>query len=484
MNIVMIMSDSLYPQSLGSYGDGCAVTPHLDRLAAQGVQFGNVYSNCPLCTPSRASMVTGRYASELRCYDNASAFSSEWPTVAHVLAAPGYETSIIGKMHFVGHDQWHGFDERLALETDYTTGHDPAKFRMAYQWDSPSQGNPMGSHWMGDSYVQSPEWDYYPHHYDRDQITHSQALHYLNNKGPGCEPFFTCISYHAPHNPFWIPEPYKEPFRDRPLPLPDIPDIAYGVMEKWVNDFHYVPENQDKLFTAENLRWLYETYYGMVYYLDCLVGDILACLERRGLRDNTMIVFTSDHGEMLAHRGMIQKRCFFERSVRVPLIIHHPGQSASGTVVEELASLVDIFPTLADAGGFPLADLPPGLRGQSLLPAVLGLGPMAERPVFSEYHGEGVHAPCFMVRDGSLKYMMVHGQDAQLYDLAKDPDELHNVSGQAPYQDAEKQLQQRLLQEFDPELVAQEALETQENRGFILRCHQRREAQQREASTS
>ena len=327
INILFILSDSLAPHFTAVYGDAEARTPNLNELTRQGVVFENAYCNSPLCAPSRASLVTGRYVSQLGCFDNASEFSSEIPTIAHALGAASYETVIIGKMHFVGHDQWHGFDRRIAHETDYTRGYDPDYYKLAYDWKQPSSGNPVGRDWMSPSYVRSAKWENYRHHYDRDEQIHHAALDYLAQKNSASSPFFCCVSYHAPHNPFWIPERFRAPFTHLQLSFLNMPEnieTCHGIMDKWLNDFHYLDEMRDRLLAPANLNWLYQTFYGMIYNLDQRVGGLVSLLEKQGLRETTAVVFASDHGDMMGHRGMIQKRYFYERSARVPLIFSFP----------------------------------------------------------------------------------------------------------------------------------------------------------------
>lgn len=190
-NVLLIVADSLPAQFLGTCGDECGATPNLDRLAAAGVLFENAYCNYPLCAPSRASFLTGCYASALDCFDNGSPFASQWPTLAHALGALGYVSAIAGKMHFVGHDQHHGFDARLALQSDYSKGYDPLLFRLAYDWTQPSGGNPDGVTMMGSSYVAADAWRHYPLHFERDEAIHAAALEYLAARR---EPFFACVS--------------------------------------------------------------------------------------------------------------------------------------------------------------------------------------------------------------------------------------------------------------------------------------------------
>lgn len=470
MNILMIMSDSLVVPLSGPYGDQVGSTPNIDRLADSGVVFDRAYCNSPLCVPSRGSMLTGRYASEIECLDNANNFNSDWPTIGHTLGAAGYETVICGKMHLVGHDQLHGFDQHLALDADYTHGYVPGIFKIAYDWKQPSGGNPSGNGWMGQSYVNCERWDHFPQHYDWDQIIHKEALSYLSRKTSHSSPFFCCVSYHAPHNPFWIPEKYKAPFRSKTLPLPDVPDgidTCHGIMDKWLNDFHYVPQFGKAMMQKENLRWLYETYYGIISCLDTQIGELMTLLKKQGLDKNTAVIFTSDHGDMLAHRGMLQKRYLYERSTRVPLIFSFPDHWRRAARVEDIVSLVDILPTLSEMTGAPLL---PDLPGKSILPLITGQGNLPERAVFAEYHGEGVHAPCFMARKGDYKYIYVHGHEEQLYNVTRDPDEYVNLIDETKHRSLVSDFKKAVLTEFDPEEITRFALKSQDMRRFVLKC--------------
>jgi choline-sulfatase len=467
MNILFIMSDSLAPHFVGAHGDPVGATPNLDGLAARGVLFERAYCNSPICASSRASMVTGRYLSEVGAFDNGNEFSSEWPTMGHVLRARGYETAIIGKMHFVGHDQHHGFDRRLALDTDYSTAFSEDTYQLAYEWREEPYPNPCNPAWMAPSYAWDEQWRDYRHHYDRDQAIHREALAYLNEKELGGDPFFACVSYHHPHNPFWIPEDIRALFRDKDLPLPRVPegvDPCHGPMDEWLSVFHHEPGVRERLMTEENLRWLYETFYGMVYDLDQHVGELLALLEARGLAEDTAIVFASDHGDMMARRGMVQKRSFYEPSVRCVLMGSWPGHWQEGARIDTPASLIDLLPTFADMAEAPVPD---GLPGVSLLPSMKEGSESERRVIFSEYHGEGVHAPCFMAVDGQYKFIYVHGHEERLYNVVEDPDEYENLIDDARHGEAVARLRAALLEQFDPEAVALTARQSQRNRRFI-----------------
>ncbi len=471
MNILLIMCDSLAAQFCSVYGDRAGATPHLQKLAETGVTFDRAYCNSPLCTPSRASCMTGRHVSEIGALDNAGSFSTEWPTLGHNLGGVGYDTAIIGKMHFVGHDQHHGFDQRIALNTDYAFGHRVRDYQLAYDWDQPSAGNPIGKNWMGPSYVQRPNWDFFPLHYDRDEQIHAEALTYLDKRRGQDAPFFACASYHAPHNPFWIPERFRERFAQASLDLPtDVRDPAC-IMDRWLNDFHHVPEIAEQLQTPENLRWLYETFYGMVLDLDQRVGELLERLEVCGLADSTAVVFTSDHGDMMGQRGMIQKRYFYEPAVRVPLIARLPGAAprAAGSRIDTPVSLIDMLPTFAELASTPAV---PGVPGRSLAGAMQTGETLPSKTQFCEYHGEGVHAPCFLAIRDQYKLIHIHGHDECFFDLADDPGELTNRIDDPPHQSTIESMRNELLAQFDPPAIDRAARQSQQNRKTIFAAAQ------------
>jgi choline-sulfatase len=238
-------------------------------------------------------------------------------------------------------------------------------------------------------------------------------------------------------------------------------------MDRWLNDFHYEPEIRERLMDPNNLRWLYETYYGIVYELDRRIGQLLELLRKKGLDEETAILFLSDHGDMLAHRGMVQKRCFYERSARAALIAAFPGRWQQGRRRQTPVSLIDLFPTVAECVGAPM---PEDLPGKSLLTSLTDGREPEDRPVFCEYHGEGVHAPCFMVRYKQFKYVYVHGYEERLYDVVQDPDEYVNLLADGKHEDAACRLRKTLLEHFDPEEVSRKAVISQQNRGFVYDC--------------
>jgi choline-sulfatase len=233
-------------------------------------------------------------------------------------------------------------------------------------------------------------------------------------------------------------------------------------MDCWLRRFEGIPSHIQNDKSA--MKQMRQCYYGMVSYVDDKFGELLDCMEGLGLRDKTAIIFTSDHGEMLGERGFVEKRLFYENSVRVPLIASYPGFWKENITTDVPVSLVDLYPTLADMIGSPIHA---PIDGQSLIPLLKGLNKNHQGVVFSEYHGEGVEKPCFMSRKESFKYIMVHKNGRQLFNLENDPDEIHNLAGLELYKDVEESLHSLILNQFDPEAININVRRSQQNCRYI-----------------
>ena len=439
MNVLVVMADQLVPFLTSPYGDPVARTPNMQRLADEGVRFDAAYTPYPLCSPARAAFMTGDYASKHGCYDNASILPSDAPTIAHYLTLAGYETVLSGKMHFVGPDQLHGFAKRLTTDV----------FPAAMDW-VPTQ-DPEGRFVRGGharSYVPPRvgvvEWSKFLAY---DEETHFRALEYLRAEPP--EPFFLVVSYHHPHDPFQVTQAMWDEYEGVEIPIPETPDdIERSAMDRWANEAHET--DAVDLRDPDALRALRRAYYALVTYVDRKLGELLDAAP-----EDTLVLFTSDHGDMLGERAMVQKRCFYEWSARIPLLLRHPDRHDAGRVVAAPVSLLDVAPTLLDLVTAP-ERLP--MDGGSLLePGGV---------VFSEYHVEKVRAPCFMVRRGDRKYVYVHGHGEQLFDLAADPDERTNLAGE--HDTAE--LRDLILERFDPDAIARDGAESVARRDLIARA--------------
>src|SRR3954470_1676880 len=333
LNVLLVMADQLVPFLTGPYGDPVAQTPNMDALARDGVRYDAAYTPYPLCSPARAAFMTGVYASRYGCYDNAAILPADVPTVAHYLTLAGYDTVLSGKMHFVGPDQLHGFARRL------TTDVDPA----AMDW-VPTQ-DPDGRFVRGGharSYVPPRvgvvEWSKFLAY---DEETQFRALEYLRAKPQ--RPFFMVVSFHHPHDPFQVTQELWDLYEGVEIPIPETPaEIEYSAMDVWANEAHET--DAVDLRDPDQLRALRRAYYGLVTYIDRKLGELLEAVP-----DDTLVILTSDHGDMLAEKAMVQKRTFYEWSERIPLLVRHPDRRTG--VVETPVSLLDVAPTVLAATG-------------------------------------------------------------------------------------------------------------------------------------
>lgn len=237
-------------------------------------------------------------------------------------------------------------------------------------------------------------------------------------------------------------------------PVVQTPHLAetLSAMDRWLNAHHCVQRHD--LRNPEGLYRLRRAYYALVTFVDRKVGELVATLKEQGLYEDTIVLFTSDHGDMLCEKGMVQKRSFYEWSCRVPLLMRLPGDEHAGTVRSEPVSLVDILPTLLDVAAVRDEDRLP-VDGTSLM-SLLGDGAPADagrRDVFAEMHSEGVAVPCFMLRRGPHKYVYIHGEAPQLFDLEADPGEWRNLASDPRYARIEAELRARILERFSPENV-------------------------------
>ena len=462
-NIVVIQTDQMSAKALSAYGHELVSTPHIDKLAESGTVFENAYCNFPLCVPSRASMLAGRYANSIGVWDNASELPASVPTVAHYLRALGYYTILAGKMHFIGPDQLHGFNERI------TTDIYPANFAWTPDWIVGERYRPTGINMRAvvDSGVctRSLQIDY-----DEEvEFASTQKLYDLARCGVD-EPFLLWVSFTHPHSPYITTAEYWNRYRHDEVSMPTVLEFdleQMDIMSRWL---YYAHGRDLHEVTEEHILNARHAYFGMCSYLDDKIGRFMDTLKQLDLDSNTVIVLTSDHGEMLGERGMWFKQAFFEWSVAVPLIIRIPD-SRGGSRVSNLVSLVDLLPTLVDIASND-GDVPEAvssLDGRSLMPFLSG-NRLGSNQVISEYTGEGVNAPCRMIRRNQYKLIYTHGHPNLLYDLDKDPHELSNLAGNAAYERTYRSLLLELLRDWDPDAIHEACIQSQKERAFIHRA--------------
>ncbi|KAL1891372.1 hypothetical protein Cpir12675_004986 [Ceratocystis pirilliformis] len=415
-NILYIMADQLSAPFLKMYNpDSQIKTPNLDALAAKAVQFDSAYCPSPLCAPSRMSMITGLLPMKIGAYDNATQISSDVPTYAHYLRMQGYHTALAGKMHFVG-DQLHGYEDRLTSDIY------PADFGWVVNWDKPDTRlewyHNASSILQAGTCVRSNQLDY-------DEEVMYKSTQYLYDhvrQAENARPFCLTVSLTHPHDPYTIEEKYWDMYEGVDIDLPKV-RIPREEQDAHSQRLLKVCDLWDENFTDEQIKRARRAYYGAVSYVDDCIGKLLDTLKKCKLDENTIVVFSGDHGDMLGERDLWYKMSYFEPSVRVPLLVYHPHKYTPHRVTSNVSTM-DILPTMCDlAGTKPMAELP--LDGRSLIPHCEGRG--ADAKVYAEYTGEGTIQPLMMIKDNNWKFVYCPADETQLYNLADDPLERTNL---------------------------------------------------------
>ncbi|MGI5820283.1 MAG: sulfatase-like hydrolase/transferase [Armatimonadota bacterium] len=417
MNVLLIMVDEMDGRKMGcagweGLGQGHIHTPNLDALAERGVIFEDTYCGSPLCVPSRASFVTGRHVHDIHCWDNGAPFNESWATFGHRLEQQGVPVTAHGKMHFVEPFDDHGFqrtfeaDRRKSIVDICGLFRDPlcrregARERLRRAGPKDISGNV-------------------------DERVFERSVEFLRSSEAQDGPWMLWSSFRHPHFPHFVPEQYYDLYPESEVEFPPVGDISR--LNQLNRDLRYhfeVEELVDEETWIRNVRG----YHGLISYVDDFVGGLMDTLDDQGLADDTIVIFTSDHGEMLGSHGMWWKCAPFEPSVRVPLIIAGPDVRP-GERVERPVGQVNLFPTIVDAAGCELTEDDEDLPGVSLLPLARdGDDDDLPKVVLSQYHGHGVRNGWFMVRRDEHKLIHYHGFGHEMYNVSEDPDELDDLT--------------------------------------------------------
>lgn len=392
-NIILFQADQMTALALREYGNNTVIAPNIAKLAARGVTFKNAYTNYPICAPSRYTMLTGRLPYAIDAWDNAAELAADVPTVMHYLRQLGYRTSISGKMHFVGPDQNHGYQERL------TTDIYPADFAWVPNWKAGPRNAPTGINMRA---VVEAGWCERSMQLDYDE----EVAFYGNQKiwdlarQSRDTPFFLTISLTHPHTPFTASKEHWDRYDHDKIDMPKVAPIPLEQLDthsKWL----YYSHGRDRLtITDEHTRNARHAYYAMCSYIDDKLGATMEVLEKSKLLDDTIIVFLADHGDMQGERGMWFKQTFFENSTRIPMIIAGPGIPKDKEVTRNV-SLVDLMPTLISLANDGKVELATDIEGADMT-ALMTTGDKSwSDRVTSEYYDMGVCAPCKMVAKGT-----------------------------------------------------------------------------------
>ena len=438
-NVLFIISDDLNA-TLGCYGDSRIKTPNIDALANRGVRFENAYCQYPLCGPSRNSMLTGLYPNSTGILGNSQIFRQTIPkqhSLSHAFRMKGYFAARIGKLYHYNVPKSVG-----------TNGHDdPGSWELELnpagcdrlEEESEIFSLKPGSFGGTLSWYASPNPD--PRH--TDAMLAKNAEWVLERCAKERErPFFLAVGFYRPHTPYVAPESYFKPYDLEAMP----------VVAGWKEDQQDIPEaalrshkKEHDLLTDPLRQQAIQAYYASISFMDAQVGRVVSALDQLGLSDNTIIVFTSDHGYHMGEHGLWQKQSLFEQSARVPLLIVAPGVGQAGTVADALVGLVDLYPTLTELCG---VKAPANLQGQSLAPMLKD--PSAPGRGWALTHvqrrSKGAKFDGYSLRTSRWRYTEWDGGKAgrELYDRESDPLELTNL--------AEKQDQSAVLAELSSKL--------------------------------
>jgi choline-sulfatase len=422
-NILILMVDqfngTLFPDGPADF----LHAPHLTALAQRSVRFANTYTASPLCAPARASFMSGQLPSRTRVYDNAAEFASDIPTYAHHLRAAGYQTALSGKMHFVGPDQLHGFEERL------TTDIYPADFGWTPDYTKPGERIDWWYHNLGSVTGAGVAEITNQMEYDDEVAYNATRKLYDLSRRQDDRPSCLTVSFTHPHDPYVARRKFWDLYEDCPALNPAVAPLPFEELDPHSQRLLEACDYKAFDITPEQIRRARQGYFANISYVDEKIGEILDVLDRSRMADNTIILFVSDHGDMLGDRGLWFKMCFFDGSARVPLMIAAPGWTPA--TIDRPVSTLDVTPTLAGLAGLDISSLKKWTDGEDLAPLATGTG--SRSPVPMEYAAEGSIAPLVGIRDGRFKLSLCVKDPAMLYDLDADPHELNNLAENPDY---------------------------------------------------
>ena len=415
-NILILMVDQLTGTLFPDGPADWLHAPHLKALAARSARFANTYTASPLCAPGRASFMSGQLPSRTGVYDNAAEFASSIPTFAHHLRRAGYATTLSGKMHFVGPDQLHGFEERL------TTDIYPADFGWTPDYRKPGERIDWWYHNLGSVTGAGVAEITNQMEYDDDVAHQAEQKIYDLSRGADARPWCLTVSFTHPHDPYVARRKYWDLYADCAHLAPQVGPIAYGAQDPHSQRLMDACDWRAFDISPDQVARARRGYFANISYIDDKIGQLLAVLGTT--RQQATIIFTSDHGDMLGERGLWFKMNFFDGSARVPLMICAPELRPQR--IDQPVSTLDVTPTLCDLAGISMAEVMQWTDGESLLP--LASGHARTAPVLLEYAAEGTIAPMVAVRDGAWKYTRCSADPDQLFNLTDDPQERHNLA--------------------------------------------------------
>jgi len=430
-NVLWICADDHAAYVCGAYGNRIVRTPHIDALAAGGMRFDRAFCNSPVCTASRQSFLTGRYPRTIGVTQLSTALPADESTLAELLRDAGYDTAAIGKMHFNSILK-HGFDRRIDMPDHQRWLQAKGKTAVADGIETQPPWKPFRDParvWLNSAVLPFAAVDA-----DMPGTYFAKAAsEFLTERGKsrsgqagGEQPFFMMVSFYEPHSPYHFPVEYRARHQPDEFSAP-----AVGPEDDW-----QIPEIFRDLTAAEK-QGIAAAYFTSAEFLDKNVGLVLKALKESGLEQETLVIYTGDHGYMLGQHGRFEKHCSYEPAIRAPLIMRYPGSIKPANSTTALVEFIDIAPTVLE---YCHAKAPAAIQGRSLVPLLDGRAHRHRREIFIEY-AENEEA-AVRTENWKLVYITAKrerqdgystgrpspGRTVRLFDLAKDPDEMTNVA--------------------------------------------------------
>lgn len=434
--------------------------PHLKQLAKRSVRFANTYTASPLCAPARASFMSGQLPSRTRVYDNAAEFASDIPTYAHHLRSAGYYTGLSGKMHFVGPDQLHGFEERL------TTDIYPADFGWTPDYTKPGERIDWWYHNLGSVTGAGVAEITNQMEYDDEVAYHATRKLYDLSRGLDDRPWCLTVSFTHPHDPYVARRKYWDLYENCPALDPQVGPLEFDDQDPHSQRLLEACDHRAFDISAEEVRRARRGYFANISYIDDKIGEILDVLKRTRMDENTTILFLSDHGDMLGERGLWFKMCFFEGASRVPLMLSTSEWAPAR--IKQPVSTLDVTPTLCSLAGLDITSLKCWTDGEDLTGLVKQT--TGRSPVPMEYAAEGSIAPLVAIREGRYKLCVCEQDPPLLFDLEADPQESVNLAGDPRHAQLLSSMTQQIRDRWDLAAFDASVRESQARRWVVYKA--------------
>lgn len=447
-NVLVIMSDEHTASVMGCAGNPIAHTPNLDALAARGIQFDCAYTTSPLCVPARLAFTAGKYVSRVGAWSNDCRLpSDDIPSLPRAMNAAGYESYLCGKQHYDDEHRYGFIEIGGNMNRGYMTGRGVRRHPRDERVNTRGRDGRFNQFYTGESSSVL----------NHDRAVTAGVLEFLGKRRRSDKPFFLFAGYLAPHFPLIVPQRYHDRYRGR-IPMPVVPE---GNVAAQPRNYHHLRRGFGVVETdPAKVKLGRELMYGLTTWLDEEIGKVLAALGNSEVADNTVVVYTSDHGENMGEHHLWWKNCMYDHAARVPLIVSWPARWPGGQRRSGVCSLADLVQTLAEIGGATASD---DWDGDSMCAWMDDAGAAWKDFALSEYYAHNICSGFVMFRQGRYKYVYhtpadaEHPAERELYDMENDPGEFFNLAGDPAQKGRIRKLHAAMLAELgeDPDVTEQ-----------------------------